>query len=58
MGSFVQPGMREWAKTDGVFVSLDDHYDAITFREPSRLGYEFVLPRAATEPDLSRRPVA
>ena len=51
-------GMREWAKANGVFVPLDDHYGAITFREPSRPGYEFAPPRAAEEPDLSRRPVA
>ena len=51
-------GMREWAEENGVFVPLDDHYSAITFREPSRPGHELAPPRAAEEPDLSRRPVA
>ncbi|MCY4521600.1 MAG: hypothetical protein OXC13_12585 [Caldilineaceae bacterium] len=40
--------MRRWADDNGEFIALDDYYDAITFREPSRPG---VL-------DLSHRPVA
>ena len=48
--------MREWAQTNGVFVPLDDHYDAITFREPSRPGHGPAPQRDAAELDLSRRP--
>ena len=51
-------GMREWAETRGVFIPLDDHYDAITFREPSRPGYEFAPPRDQAPLDLLRRPTA
>ena len=51
-------GMREWAQTNGIFVALDDHYEAITFREPSRPGYELALPREPAELNLSRRPTA
>ena len=51
-------GMREWAKTNGVFIPLDDHYDAITFREPSRPGHELAAPRRQADLDLSRRPMA
>ena len=35
--------MREWAQSNGVFVALDDFYEAITFLEPSRPGHEFRL---------------
>ncbi len=48
--------MREWAETNGVFISLDDYYDAITFREPSRPGYPLAPPRRAEQLDLSGRP--
>ena len=48
-------GMRRWAEANGVFVPLDDHYDAITFREPSRPGHEFAPARDAVPLDLSRR---
>ena len=51
-------GMRRWAETNGVFVPLDDHYEAITFREPSRPGYEFALSRDQAPLDLTRRRVA
>ncbi len=47
--------MREWAEANGVFVPLDDHYDAVTFREPSRPGHEFAPPRDAAPLDLSAR---
>ena len=50
--------MREWAERYGVFVPLDDYYDAITFREPSRPGHEFAPARDAAKLDLSRRPVS
>ena len=47
-------GMRRWAETKGVFVPLDDHYEAITFREPSRPGHEFAPARDRAPLDLSR----
>ncbi len=50
--------MREWAEANGVFVPLDDHYDSVTFREPSRPGHELAPARDAAPLDLSRRPVA
>ena len=49
---------REWVEAKGVFVSLDDYYDAITFREPSRPGYPFAPPRKAENLDLSGRQMA
>ena len=51
-------GMRVWAETNGVFIPLDDYYDAITFREPSRPGYEFAPPRDQAALNLARRPMA
>jgi len=50
-------GMREWAKANGVFVPLDDYYSAITFREPSRPGYELAPARVQASLDLSDRPI-
>ena len=50
--------MRRWAESNGIFVSLDDHYDAITFLEPSRPGFELAPPRDAAMLDLTRRPVS
>ena len=49
--------MRRWAKCNGVFVPLDDFYDAITFMEPSRPGFELAQARDAAPLDLSRRPI-
>ena len=49
-------GMRRWAEENGVFVALDDFYDAITFMEPSRPGFELAPPRESAELDLSLRP--
>ena len=51
-------GMRVWAQDHGVFIPLDDYYDALTFREPSRPGYEIAPPRDQALLDLSRRPMA
>ncbi len=48
--------MRQWVEEYGVFVALDDHYEAVTFLEPSNPDYPTVDPRAPTELDLSRRP--
>ena len=49
-------GMRRWAEENGLFIALDDFYDAITFMEPSRPGFELASPRESTGLDLSRRP--
>lgn len=49
-------GMREWAESNGVFISLDDYYDAVTFREPSRPGYALAPPREARPLTLDGRP--
>ena len=48
--------MREWAKANGVFVALDDFYEAITFMIPSRPGFEFAPGRDQAELNLSVRP--
>lgn len=50
--------MRRWAEANGVFVALDDFYEAITFMEPSRPGHELALARDQAEPDLSRRRIS
>ena len=50
--------MRRWAETNGLFVALDDFYDAITFLTPSRPGFELAQARNAADLDLSRRPVS
>ncbi len=50
--------MRRWAEENGVFVALDDFYDSITFREPSRPGHELAPRRDAIPLDLSKRPMA
>lgn len=47
--------LRHWAEAQGVFVRLDDFYDAITFLEPSRPGFELAHPRDATPLDLAHR---
>ena len=49
--------MRRWAEQNGAFVPLDDFYEAVTFVEPSRPGFELAPPRDAAPLDLSRRPV-
>lgn len=41
--------LRDWAEKNGVFVSLDDHYNSVTFLEGSR---------RVTPLDLSRRPLS
>lgn len=48
--------MRRWAEENGIFVALDDFYDAITFMEPSRPGFELARSRKSAELDLSLRP--
>ena len=49
--------MRKWAEENGVFVALNDFYEAITFMEPSRPGFELASARDTAELDLSRRPM-
>lgn len=50
--------MREWAEENGLFIALDDFYDSITFREPSRPGHELAPGRDSAPLDLSLRPVS
>ena len=49
--------MRKWAEENGIFIPLDDFYEAITFMEPSRPGFELAVGRNAAELDLTRREV-
>lgn len=51
------PRMREWVETNGVFVPLDDYYDAITYTTTPRIGQEPVPVRDAVGLDLSTRPM-
>ena len=48
--------MRRWAEENGVFVALDDFYEAITFLEPSKSGY--AISRRQGQLNLSQRPMA
>ncbi|MCY4197735.1 MAG: NYN domain-containing protein [Rhodobacteraceae bacterium] len=48
--------MREWAEANGVFIALDDYYEAITFLEPSRSGYPLDPGRPVEDLDLKGRP--
>ena len=50
--------MRRWADENGVFVPLDDFYEAVTYREPSRPGFEFAPARDSAPLDLSLRATA
>ena len=52
------PQMREWAKQNGVFVPLDDHYAAVTYLTALRSDSSGALPRKAERLDLSHRPKA
>ena len=46
--------LREWATANGVFVPLDDHYDAVTFLEGARLVRPLDLSkRVLSKPRLS-----
>ena len=51
-------GMREWAQENGVFIPLDDFYDSVTFREPSRPGHPLAPARDAFPLNLAQRPMA
>lgn len=48
--------LRKWAEAEGIFVPLEEHYEAVTFLEPSRPGHEFAQPRRSAPLDLARRP--
>ena len=50
--------MRRWAQKNGVFVALDDFYEAITFLEPSRPGSALAAARDSAALDLSQRAIA
>ena len=50
--------MRRWAEANGIFVSLDDFYGAITFMAPSRPGFELAPARDPADLDLSRRRIS
>ena len=50
--------MRRWAEENGIFVSLDNFYDSITFTEPSKPGFRLGRERNASPLDLSRRAVS
>ena len=49
--------MREWVETNGVFVPLDDYYEAITYTTTPRIGQEPVSARDTVGLDLSTRPM-
>ncbi len=49
--------MRRWAEENGVFVALDDFYEAITFLEPSKPGYALAMSRGQGPLNLSQRPM-
>ena len=50
--------MRGWAQANGVFVPLDDYYEAITYTNTPRIGLEPAPARAVAELDLSGRGLA
>ena len=50
--------MKKWAEDNGIFIALDDYYDSITFREPSRPGHKLAPARDASPLNLSQRPMA
>lgn len=50
--------MRRWAEDHGLFIPLDDFYNAITFLEPSQPGFQLALPRNSVELNLYQRLVS
>ena len=50
--------MRQWVEANGVFVPLDDYYEAITYTNAPRIGQEPAPARDTVELDLSSRPAA
>ena len=49
------PRMRQWAEANGLFVSLDDFFDAITFMEPSKPGSPLAHSRPPANLNLNKR---
>ena len=47
--------MQEWVQANGVFVPLEDFYEAITFLEPSRPGHEHAPARQSALLNLTNR---
>jgi len=45
--------MRHWAEDHGLFIPLDDFYNAITFLEPLRPGFQLAPPRKSAKLNLS-----
>ena len=50
--------MLEWVENNGVFVPLDDYYDAITYTTTPRIGQEPAPARDEADLDLSNRLMA
>ena len=50
--------MRQWVEEHGIFVPLDDFYNAVTFLEPYSIDYPDADLRNEVELDLSHRRVA
>ena len=50
--------MRRWVEENGVFIPLDDYYEAVTFLAPTSADYPTADPRYAAPLDLSIRPRA
>ena len=50
--------MRQWAEDNGTFVALDTFYEAVTYLEPSRPGFELAPGRPAAPLDFSLRGMA
>ena len=51
------PRMQEWVEANGVFVPLDDYYEAITYTNAPRTEQEPASARDVGELDLSNRPL-
>ena len=52
------PQMREWARRNGVYIPLDEHYRSVTYLTALHSDLDDDLPRRAEPLDLSRRPLA
>lgn len=50
--------MRRWAEENGVFIALDEFYEAVTYMEPSRPGFALATGRGSAPLDLSKRATA
>ena len=50
--------MRLWAEENGIFIALDTFYDAVTYMEPSRPGFELAGARPSAPLELSIRGMA